>query len=147
MTIDAEKASHIHDTLKLILQIAGAVIPLIVVTVIGKQLLVEAQQKQIEAQRVVQQPLDDEGRTREILFADLDDAWTQYQLGDYSAEMWEGVRAHVTRNWNEQAMVKGWDELGWEQPKDSEVNPAPKPVLKGTPSGTPTYVFGPSRPQ
>ncbi len=58
-----------------------------------------------------------EDRTRAILHADLNEAWGHYEGGDFSDDMWEGVRAHITRKWNEQAMPKGWGVFGWEAPK------------------------------
>ena len=58
-----------------------------------------------------------EDRTRAILHADLNEAWGHYEGGDFSDDMWEGVHAHITQKWNEQALPKGWDVFGWEAPK------------------------------
>ena len=65
-----------------------------------------------------------EDRTRSILQSHLTEAWGHYKSGDISDDMWEGVRTHVTRQWNEQAQPKGWSALGWKAPETGEPDTA-----------------------
>ena len=115
--MDADKYATIRDVVKLLGRVGLAVTPLFLIVYMGMQTLsgVEAGPPETTVNATLEPTLED--RTRAILHSDLNEAWEHYESGDYSEDMWKGVYAYVTRNWNGQAKGKGWSEFGWAPPK------------------------------
>ncbi len=111
------KYRTIRGVAKMVWRVGLAAMPLCVIAYVALQSLLSASADTPETNVSVSLEPSLEERTRVILHEDLNEAWGSYEGGEFSDEMWEGVRSHVTRNWNAQAQPKGWDVLGWEVPK------------------------------
>ena len=118
--MDLDRYAHIRDVVKLLGRVGVAVTPLFLIVYMGIRTLsgVEAGPPEATVNMTFEVTVED--RTRAILHSDLNEAWNHYESGDYSEDMWKGVYAHVTRNWNEQAKGKGWSGFGWAPPKHDE---------------------------